>query len=392
MDKKPPRNPNRDQPGVPPTDSRWPGRPRIGASNPNAGERERVNHNAYKPVERKENSVWPDPQKFLSGARPARTPAPAREGARERPPFDRSQRGERSGPRFDAGRERSAPPREPYRERPRESYREHPAAANLRPHDAEIERSAPVQRRGEEIRIYGRNACQAVFAKRPEDVRKVYLTEARLGEFKTVLAWCVQNKIGYRVVATGDLDRLTEAQHHEGVCFEVRRQTPVSLSTLLQSISGDEPALLIWLDGVGNPHNVGAMLRSAANFGVRGLILPAGAPGLSGAAMRVAEGGAEIVQIAQAAAGEDVAVTLRSAGFSSAATVPRDGDALYGNPLPARLVMIFGAEGEGMSSELIRHADLRLTIPGSGAVESLNVSASAAVLFGEYWRQRHSHP
>jgi len=62
---------------------------------------------------------------------------------------------------------------------------------------------------------------------------------------------------------------------------------------------------------------------------------------------------------------------------------------LYGAPLPPRLVLMFGAEGEGMSSALIDAADLKLTIPGSGAIESLNVAASVAVILGEYWRQ---HP
>ena len=118
-----------------------------------------------------------------------------------------------------------------------------------------------------------------------------------------------------------------------------------------------------------------------------GLILPAGTPSLSGAALRVAEGGAEALAVAQAHAGEDVVALLHDAGFKVAATVPRDGAPLYKSSLPPRLVLIFGAEGEGLSVEQIRRADLRLTIPGSGAVESLNVSASAAVLFAEYWRQ-----
>jgi RNA methyltransferase, TrmH family len=67
--------------------------------------------------------------------------------------------------------------------------------------------------------------------------------------------------------------------------------------------------------------------------------------------------------------------------------VPRDGTALYEAELPRRLVLVFGAEGEGMDRMLIDAADLRLTIPGSGAVESLNIAASAAVAFAEWWRQ-----
>ena len=101
----------------------------------------------------------------------------------------------------------------------------------------------PASRRGEEIRVYGRNACLAVFARRPQDVRKVYLTEARITDFKPVLAWCVKNRIGYRVVESDDLDRLTETQHHEGVCFEVRRQAPLSLTGLLQTCAPSQPAV-----------------------------------------------------------------------------------------------------------------------------------------------------
>jgi TrmH RNA methyltransferase len=249
---------------------------------------------------------------------------------------------------------------------------------------------APRKRNADEMRVYGLNACLALFAKRPHDVRKVYLLESRLGDLKTVLAYCVQRKLGYRVVESADLDKLTATQHHEGVCFEVRRRVPVSLSTLLQMIPRPpQPCLLLWLDGVGNPHNVGAVLRSAANFGVHGVLLQAeSVSGLSGAAYRVAEGGAEAVALAQIGQGEDVLGSLRNVEFNVAATVVREGESLYASRIPKRTVFVLGAEGAGLKRNLIDRADMHLTIPGSGAVESLNVAASAAVLLGEYFRQR----
>jgi len=250
-------------------------------------------------------------------------------------------------------------------------------------------RDGPPRRPGDEIRVYGINACLALFARRPHDLRKVYLTEARLGVLKPVLAWCVQRRLGYRVVDNADLDKLTQSQHHEGVCFEVRRPALLSLSTLLQRVpKAPQPALLVWLDGVGNPHNFGAVLRSAANFGVHGLLLAReSAPSLSGAALRVAEGGAEAVPIAQIAPGEDVLGALRSADIAVAATVPRVGESLYAARLPGRVALLLGAEGSGLRQALVDRADTHITIPGSGAVESLNVAASAAVLLGEYYRQ-----
>jgi TrmH RNA methyltransferase len=261
---------------------------------------------------------------------------------------------------------------------------------------AYIERSArdAPKSRGDdssrEIRLYGLNACRAAFAKRPEALRKVYLTEARIPALKPVLAWCVKHRLGYRVVEDADLDKLTSSRHHEGVCFEMLRAPPLELGELLAGQPrAPDASLLLWLDGVGNPHNLGALLRSAAHFGVGGVVVPEQSSlDVSGAAARVAEGAAEVVPIARAdSQARDV---LRANGYLLAATVPRNGEPLYEAVLPPRLVLAFGAEGEGMSSALIESADLRITIPGSGAIESLNVAASVAVVLGEYWRQRHA--
>ena len=131
------------------------------------------------------------------------------------------------------------------------------------------------------------------------------------------------------------------------------------------------------------------MLRSAANFGAHGVLLSSEtAAGLSGAAYRVAEGGAEMVTFAQVAPGEDALTPLRNFELHIAATVVREGESLYSAKLPRRTVLILGAEGAGLKRNLIDRADAHLMIPGTGAVESLNVAASAAVLLGEYFRQR----
>jgi TrmH RNA methyltransferase len=243
-----------------------------------------------------------------------------------------------------------------------------------------------------EIRLYGLNACLAAFAKRPDALRKVYLAESRIPALKPVLAWCVRHRLGYRIVEDADLEKLTGSGHHEGVCFEMLRAPPLDLAALIAAEPRAPAAsLLLWLDGVGNPHNLGALLRSAAHFGVGGVIVPASsALDVSGAAARVAEGAAEHVAFARAPDGVHVRDALRAAGYALAATVPRDGANLYETKLPPRLVAIFGAEREGMSDALIESADLRLTIPGTGTIESLNVAATVAVVLGEYWRQRHA--
>ena len=250
--------------------------------------------------------------------------------------------------------------------------------------------SRPVRPSGE-MRLYGINACLAAFARRPQHLRKVYLLESRIAEFKPVLAWCAGHKLGYRIVETTDLDKLTGSRHHEGICFEMLRPPALSLDALIAAQpKAPAPSLLIWLDGVGNPHNLGALLRSAAHFGVAGVIVPTTSSlDMSGAAARVAEGGAEIVPLVRVEDEAAALTSLRAGGYRITATLPRGGEDLYATRLEPRKVLVFGAEGEGMSKSLVDAADHRVSIPGSGVVDSLNISVSAAVVLGEYWRQVH---
>ncbi len=270
-------------------------------------------------------------------------------------------------------------------ERPRDEYSVPHRESSYDSHDQE---SSSGSRAARELRLYGVNACLASFAKRPEALRKVYLLEARIPQFKAVLAHCVQNKLGYRVVEEQDLAKLTSSAHHEGICFDVLPAAEENLSNWLQHLPAG-PCVAIWLDGVGNPHNLGAILRSAAHFGVAAVLLPkSDAIGLSGAAARVAEGGAEQVSIVRLASSENSIAQLRSAGFQLAATVVRGGQSLYKTKLPARLILVMGAEQMGIDKQFSAIADLQIGIPGTGHVESLNVSAATAVILSEWKRQQ----
>ncbi|WP_330164103.1 RNA methyltransferase substrate-binding domain-containing protein, partial [Xanthomonas translucens] len=156
------------------------------------------------------------------------------------------------------------------------------------------ERAAPVPRAADanrgELRLYGLNAVRAVYARRPEAIRKLYLAEARIPALQPLLKWCAANRVGYRVVEEADLNKLAASAHHEGVVADVVRAEPLPLAAWLQTLAPG-PALAVWLDGVGNPHNFGAILRSAAHFGAAAILLPDAATlALSGAAARVAEG------------------------------------------------------------------------------------------------------
>lgn len=238
----------------------------------------------------------------------------------------------------------------------------------------------------QELRYYGLNAVQAVFAQRPEAIRKLYLSEARIPQLQPLLAWCVKHRIGYRVVEEADLGKLAASSHHEGVVADVLRVDPLGLSDWLRSLPAG-PVLALWLDGVGNPHNFGAILRSAAHFGVSAILQSRESTlAVSGAAARVAEGGAEQVPLVRMEDRVAAIAQLRDAGFQLAATVVRGGTDLFAAKLPQRLVYVMGAEGEGMDDALAKACDLQLSIPGTGAVESLNVAAATAVFLAQ-WRR-----
>lgn len=240
-----------------------------------------------------------------------------------------------------------------------------------------------------ELRLYGLNAVRAVFARRPQAIRKVYLAESRIPALQPLLKWCVAHRVGYRVVEEGDLQKLAASSHHEGVVADVLREEPVPLSTWQRELPAG-PCCALWLDGVGNPHNFGAILRSAAHFGVAAILLPKDSTlALSGAAARVGEGGAEAVPLVRLGRSDNSLAQLRGAGFALAATVVDGGDDVFTAALPPRLVYVMGAEGEGMDRTFAQACDLRLSIPGSGAVESLNV-ASATAVFLAAWRMRRA--
>ena len=170
---------------------------------------------------------------------------------------------------------------------------------------------------------------------------------------------------------------------------DVLRHEPVPLANWL-SAQPAGPSLALWLDGVGNPHNLGAILRSAAHFGVSAILLPSHSKlALSGAAARVAEGGADAVPLVRLPSTPQALAQLRDGGYHLAATLVSGGDDLFATALPQRLVYVMGAEGAGMDRDLASLCDSRVSIPGSGAVESLNVASATAVLLAS-WRARYA--
>lgn len=233
-----------------------------------------------------------------------------------------------------------------------------------------------------EQKYYGIHACQAIWKKRPADIVRLYLHESNLKTLGPLMKWCAQNKKAYHIVPEEDLNKVTDSIHHEGVCLLAKELPFISERDLELS----EKMCLLYLDGVQNPHNLGSILRTAAHFGIR-YVLGKNLPSLSPSACRIAKGGAEIVRLVSLPNPLETIRRLQNKGFACIGTSSHSGTSLYQFKYPSRSILAIGSESIGVSKSFFKLTNHSIQIPGTDAVESLNVSVATALCIGEFCRQ-----
>jgi TrmH RNA methyltransferase len=241
-----------------------------------------------------------------------------------------------------------------------------------------------------EAKVLGENASRVCFNKRPEQIVKMYLTEQCAPRFADVMKYLARNKKAYHLVSESDLEKVSGSSHHGGIVLVVKKREHIQISSYLTLHRKKQRDCLLALDGVGNPHNLGAIVRSCAHFGVSGLVLTEPELLQSGAASRTAEGGLEYIDALLAPTLPKALAELKAAGYSLITTSSHRGVSLYKSALPAKAVIVFGEEMDGVSSAVANSTDVALQIPGTGHVESLNVSVAASLILGEWYRQHSS--
>lgn len=246
------------------------------------------------------------------------------------------------------------------------------------------------QAAAEEARLCGLGACLAVFAKRPEAIIRAYVTQAQLGAAAELLRWCAARRRAYHVVTSEEMGRITQSTHHEGICLVVKPPAPLGLEALCMRLAAQTgPMSVLLLEGVTNPHNLGAILRVAAHFGAAAVVQCGpreSVPRLSAAVCRTAEGAAEHVPVVNVRDGRAAVQRLRRCALEVVATSSHAGTTLYDRRMPPRCLVLLGSESEGLSPGLLAAADAVVAIPGTGTVESLNVACAAAVILAEFRR------
>lgn len=239
-----------------------------------------------------------------------------------------------------------------------------------------------------EMKIYGLHACVSLWKHRPEDVIRVYVAEERVRELGNLLKWCARAKKAYHVVDDEALAKVAASVHHEGVCILAKEPKRLGDAELIAAIGAARANCVLFLDGVQNPHNVGSIMRVAAHFGVKHLVgVDQQLPRISPSAARVAEGGYEFVQLADLKDPAQTLEDLRAEGYQIIATSSHEGTSLYEFEFPKKAIVAMGAEVLGISQKLAQMADHHVRIPGTGNVESLNVSVACGLLLGEFYRR-----
>ena len=237
--------------------------------------------------------------------------------------------------------------------------------------------------------IYGFHAVNARLWQQPKSVQDIYLADGRQdARSQAVLDKAADEGVRVHRVDATRLDAMTGRARHQGVAAQIdASHQHVTLDDVLAYL--DEPPLLLVLDGVTDPHNLGACLRVADAMGAHAVIAPKDrAAGLNATVSKVACGAAEVVPYLMVT---NLARTLREikdAGILVAGTTMEAEQTLYQCDARGPLAWVLGAEGEGMRRLTREHCDLLVSIPMFGTVESLNVSVSAGMLLSESRRQR----
>lgn len=237
--------------------------------------------------------------------------------------------------------------------------------------------------------IYGFHAVTSRLRQSAGSVKEVYLDAAREDRRAHELVKTAESR-GARVMRVDEkrLDGITHHARHQGVAARIELAgLPAHIDDVLETL--EEPPLLLILDGITDPHNLGACLRVADGMGVHAVIAPKDrAVGINATVSKVASGAAESVPYI---AVTNLARTLRELkdrGIWIAGADERADQGLYEARLNGALGWVLGAEGEGMRRLTREHCDQLVRIPMLGAVESLNVSVTAGICLAETRRQR----
>ncbi|KQQ54859.1 23S rRNA methyltransferase [Pseudomonas sp. Leaf127] len=239
-------------------------------------------------------------------------------------------------------------------------------------------------------KIYGVHAVEALLRHHPKRVKQIWLAEGRSEpRVQTLVELAGQNRVQIGQAERREMDAWVEGVH-QGVVAEVSPSQvwgEAMLDELLERHEG--PPLLLVLDGVTDPHNLGACLRTADAAGALAVLVPKDKSATLNATVRkVACGAAEVIPLVAVTNLARTLEKLQNRGLWIVGTAGEAEQELYEQDLTGPIVLVMGAEGKGMRRLTREHCDFLVRLPMAGSVSSLNVSVASGVCLFEALRQR----
>ncbi len=265
-----------------------------------------------------------------------------------------------------------------------------PVSRNVDP-DGELGIAPPVQNPENPDIVYGRHAVEAVL-NGDRSINRVWVT-ARLRYAPDFLPLIDAAKLAGAVVDEVDnmrLDRITDNARHQGIAIQVSAYEYADLDELIASAKekSTQPVIVI-ADGITDPQNLGAIIRSAAALGAQALVIPQRrAAGITATVAKVAAGTLEILPVARVVNLNRALEKIKEAGFWVYGAMTDSGQAIHKTKFSGAIALVIGAEGEGLSLSIQKNCDFLVSIPLDGKVESLNVSVATGMALYEIFRQR----
>lgn len=238
--------------------------------------------------------------------------------------------------------------------------------------------------------IYGIHAVEAALRNQPENVLQVFVQQGRNdNRIKTIHSIAKNSGVSIQAIANDRLKEKCPKARHQGVVAEIRHDKSREVS--LEDILSRESVLLLVLDEVQDPHNIGACLRTADAVGVDAVIVSKNrSPALTPVIRNVASGAAETVPYIMVS---NLARALEKIKQENVWVIGTSGDSqhsIYQASMNNRVALVMGSEGKGMRRLTREACDEQVSIPMQGSVESLNISVATAVSLYEIRRQQQA--
>ena len=245
-------------------------------------------------------------------------------------------------------------------------------------------RPAAKERFSGKATLWGVHAVTEAWKNPARTIRALYITEQALIEFTPVITAAlanIENRPTPSIVERHQIDQmLPPGAVHQGIAVDAAPLEEIFIQDLIIRAANKPRSVFVVLDQVTDPHNVGAVLRSACAFGADGLIMQSRhAPEINGVLAKAASGAVEHMPLAYETNLSRAVNHLQEEGYTAMALDERGETSIADYDFPARVVIVLGAEGKGLRQGLRENCDITLRLPTGGAVGSLNVSNAAAV-------------